>query len=242
MRMRTAFLPCVAFVAFWPGYAFALPVIFSDNFDGSSRIGSTLGNGWTESEASVSGVRVIDNPTTSALNDNVLELLSPRDTARFANSEVIASQLDLSTLGFGNMHLAFDWAPNDAYTSSDKLYIEWRTAGEDWTTVYEVELGIHGLGGNFTFYANDIAFGPEADNLSNFQFRFRTNASVLIDNVVLYDPPPTTDLDDPTDGDPQNPTGTGDPAGVPEPGTILVFGTGLAALGFGRRKRVQSKA
>src|SRR6185295_12326149 len=116
---------------------------------------------------------VIVNPLASDPYDYVLQL-------RGDLGETTVAQTELSSLGFGNMRLAFDWASSPDSDASGKLYIEWTTGREPWKTVYEIDLGGEGLGGRLGFTSEDVAFGPTADNLANIQFRFRADGNALI--------------------------------------------------------------
>ena len=51
------------------------------------------------------------------------------------------------------------------------------------------------------------------------------------------EPPSTTSSPTPTPTPPSSPTPTPTPPGVPEPASLLLFGTGLAAVGAGLRRR-----
>lgn len=127
-----------------------------------------------------------------------------------------ASQLALSTLGFENITISYTFDRLNA-EMADMLLVEYSTGGA-FTTA-----NMHALSGGGSVVNLSLA----ADNAAVFQFRFRTVVGTnfsgdnpdldgaLIDNVVVM----------------------GDRIVMPEPGTLALFGLGLAGLVVARRKK-----
>lgn len=180
--------------------------IFSDDFN--RGISDSVAAGWTEVESDAVDVSRAARATTD-------QLLQLRDNDPLA----IATQSGgISTVGFTNITLTYEWAPTNNTERGDFLWVEWRDGPVgSWT-----EIARHELIGPASFvFANWGIAG--AAGLSDFQFRFRAavnanNEGAYIDNVLL----------------------AGDPATglVPEPGTLVLLGLGLVGLGISRLRKV----
>src|SRR6185295_2392716 len=121
MRKQTyAFLTAAALLALGTSPASALPIIYQENFNAPGTTWWYQG-AWTQMHS------VIVNPLASDPYDYVLQL-------RGDLGETTVAQTELSSLGFGNMRLAFDWASSPDSDASGKLYIEWTTGREPWKT------------------------------------------------------------------------------------------------------------
>ena len=177
-------------------------VIFSDDFNRPDN--NTVGNGWTEIDSQNNDVKILNNRLR--LRDN--------DTTPDAQ----AAQLGLSTVGFENISLSYDWAPIGISDPGDKLIVQ-ISVGSGFTTI-----GTHFLGGAGGVFTSEFFSLPTfAYDTTPFKLRFRTNVTensngdregAFIDNVVL--------------------SGTQ----IPEPGTMAIFALGLAGLGYARRRKV----
>jgi hypothetical protein len=177
-------------------------VIFNDDFNRADS--NTVGNGWTEIDSQNNDVKILNNRLR--LRDN--------DTTPDAQ----AAQLGLSTFGYENITLSYDWAPIGISDLGDKLIVQIAIGGS-FTTIGTHFLG--GAGGVFT--SEFFALPAFAYDATPFQLRFRTNVTensngdregAFVDNVVL--------------------SGTR----IPEPGTMAMFAIGLAGLGYARRRKL----
>ncbi len=190
-------------------------VLFSDNFNRANS--STVGNSWAEHEEDADDV---------AISTNRLQLRDHQNPA----PDATASQF-ISTLGYNNITLSFDWAPIEVSDVGDSLFAEWRVGSSAWTMLG----GTFDLGGSTVFTsAGPLSLGNTADNLLSLEIRFRTlvtsgsngvEEGAFLDNVVV--------------------SGTAIAAqDVPEPLTLSLFGAGLMGTGFAalRRRRKAQKA
>ena len=188
-------------------------VIFSDNFNRSNS--NTVGNNWSEIEDS--------NHDVSIVSDRLM--LEDQDGNQFIDAA--ATQLSISTLGFQNITLTFDWAALTDADSSDLLIAEWRIGTGAWNTATGgTNLATLGLGGNGTFSGAGTLDLIGAANQSNIQLRFRTNVSdhnegAYVDNVVLSGNSITQQA-----------------TAVPEPASMTLFAAGLLGFGAMRRRRL----
>lgn len=183
-------------------------VIFEDNFQRPTS--NTVGNGWSEIEDDSNDVAI----TTFGGASRFVRL---RDSQSGIDAAI--SQLGgISTLNHINITLSYDWRPFSNSEGSDTLVVEWNLVsdGNSWNNV-----ATHGLGGSGTT-SSSFALGVNAANVTNLQFRFRTDTSenrstegAWLDNVVL----------------------SGDLSQIPEPGTISLLGLGLLGAGIARRRR-----
>ncbi len=190
-------------------------VLFSDNFNRANS--STVGNSWAEYEEDADDV---------AISTNRLQLRDHQNPA----PDATASQF-ISTLGYSNITLSFDWAPIEVSDVGDSLFAEWRVGSSAWTMLG----GTFDLGGSTVFTsAGPLSLGNLADNLLSLEIRFRTlvtpgsngvEEGAFVDNVVV--------------------SGTAITAqAVPEPLTLSLFGAGLMGTGFAafRRRRKAQQA
>jgi hypothetical protein len=188
-------------------------IIFSDNFTitGPRPAGDSVGNGWAETE--------------QQSNDVSLVVLSGTDGAmQIRDSSGLSAQLALSTLGFQNITVSYDWAPLENSDTGDLLIVEWRP-GNSGSFINLGTLDLGGTGGVFTS-VGPIALGPTANNISPLQLEFRVTVSngtpgdtegALVDNFVL----------------------SGDAiVAVPEPASLAVWGLlAIAGVAYGRRRK-----
>ena len=130
-----------------------------------------------------------------------------------------AEQLGLSTAGYENITLSFTWEGINTENFENFLMIEFDT-GSGYQALNGFFLGGVPILNGFDQTATAIDLDLAADNPGTFALRFlldaNNNNQVRIDNVVLE----------------------GDLIPVPEPGSLALFGLGLAGLGFARRRKV----
>lgn len=168
-------------------------VLFSDNFNRSDN--NTVGNGWVELEDDANDVAIWNN--------------SMRLRDYLPGNPDAASTNALSTAGYTDITLTFDWAASDNTESSDDLYVDWSSDGVTYHTLFHTGLGGSGF--------ESVSLGPLGiGGHDPFYLRFWTDVSqssewAAIDNVVL--------------------SGTAvvanNPSTVPEPGTLALFGLGI---------------
>lgn len=199
----------------WTASPASAAQIFSDNFNRSNN--NTVGNNWSEIEDSNHDVSIVSNRL----------MLEDEGGNQFIDAA--ATQLSISTLGYQNITLSFDWAALTDSDSSDLLIAEWRIGSGAWNTATGgTNLATLGLGGNGSFTGSGTLDLIGAGNQSNIQFRFRTNVSdhdegAYVDNVVLSGTAIST-------------------TPVPEPASLTLFGSGLLGLGAMIRRRRMAKA
>jgi PEP-CTERM motif len=191
--------------------------IFSDDFD--RGVSTSVGNGWTEVEgtgASAAADVSLVNRTASGL------VIGQQMQLRDNDPQAIASQLSgISTAGYTNIALAYDWAPTNNTESGDFLWVEWRNgSGGLWTGIAH-----HALLGPAAHTGESMAIAG-AGGLADFELRFRVavdanNEGAYVDNVSLSGVS----------------TAPGIANDVPEPGSFALAGLGLGLAAFlGRRK------
>jgi hypothetical protein len=199
----------------WTASPASAAQIFSDNFNRSNN--NTVGNNWSEIEDSNHDVSIVSNRL----------MLEDEGGNQFIDAA--ATQLSISTLGYQNITLSFDWAALTDSDSSDLLIAEWRIGSGVWNTATGgTNLATLGLGGNGSFTGSGTLDLIGAGNQSNIQFRFRTNVSdhdegAYVDNVVLSGTAIST-------------------TPVPEPASLTLFGSGLLGFGALIRRRRMAKA
>jgi hypothetical protein len=194
------------------GTALSAPAatIFGDDFE--RAISNSVGAGWTEDESDAVDVSVVSRSSGG-------QEMQLRDDDPLA----IASQLGgISTMGYANITLSYDWAPTNNTESGDFLWVEWRNGSVgSWA-----EIAHHALSGPgaHQFASWNIA---AAGGLDDFEFRFRVavdanNEGATIDNVLL--------AGNPVLASPIN--------NVAEPGSLALAGLGLGLLAFLARRKV----
>ena len=211
LHRRTA-QPALAFaLAAAMAPAMATP-IFSDDFN--RALSNTVGNGWQEVEGASPSAAADVSIVERSAGDNEMQV---RDN----DPNGIASQLaGISTLGYTNLTLAYDWAPTNNTEAGDLLFVEWRdgSAGS-WT-----QIAAHALLGT-GMHTSELWSLPDAAAVADFEFRYRVavnanNEGATIDNVVLSG------------------RRTADEAiAVPEPGSLALAGLGLCLLPWVARGR-----
>ncbi len=166
---------------------------------------NTVGNGWAEIEKSSNDVRVRNNE------------LRLRDTQ--SNQTDAAVLQNISTAGFTNIWLDFDWGTSGNTESTDKLHVSWDRNDGNWTTQWTTNLS-----GGSGFKSVNLNFLGAADDLSNFRLAFWTEVSYYneyakLDNIVLR----------------------GDAAPVPESATVALLGIGMVGLAGTEVRRRRNK-
>lgn len=173
------------------------------------RNSSTVGNNWYEIESASNDV---------AIHSGYLRL---RDNQAGIDAAVLQG---VSTFGYENITLDFSWGASNNTEPGDKLYVSWDLNDGNWTNIWQQNLGGSGFASVHLEFLGDNA---TAENQYNFRLRFYTEVNApseyaKIDDVVLAG---TTLISAGV-----NP--------VPEPTTVLLFGTGIAGLAaVVRRKR-----
>ncbi|MEI2782953.1 MAG: PEP-CTERM sorting domain-containing protein [Candidatus Competibacter sp.] len=194
-------------------------IIFEDDFERANN--NSAGSNWLEEvEAQSNDVAIFNNQLR--LRDNRFPQLI----------DAAASTISLSTVGYTNVEVIFDWSPWNSENSvipvgpfnnfgGDFLFVSWRSAsqGNNWT-----EAASYGLG-DIPNNPNTVTLGSGAAGISDLQIRLWTdvNISYLLDSVsfegALID----------------NFKVAGTP--VPEPTSMALLGIGLAGLGVLRRRK-----
>jgi len=177
-------------------------VIYTEDFNRADS--NTVGNGWHETGDQANDVAIVDS--TLMLRDNQAGV----DAAIWQN---------LSTSGYSDVSLTFDWAASMNTESNDTLNVSWRDASSSWQTIWSTSLG----GSDFATVLLDDIIGA-SDN-DSFELSFWTNVSwyneaAYLDNMIL--------------------AGTLNTANVPEPATMGLFGMGLLGMGLSLKKKKAS--
>lgn len=194
-------------------------IIFEDDFERANN--NSAGSNWLEEvEAQSNDVAIFNNQLR--LRDNRFPQLI----------DAAASTISLSTVGYTNVEVIFDWWALGSEDSSwplsffnnigpDFLHVSWRSAsqGNNWT-----QAASYGLG-DTPNNPNTVSLGSGAAGINDLQIRLWTdvNFSYFWDNVSL-------------DGaliDNFKVAGTP----VPEPASMALLGIGLAGLGALRRRK-----
>ena len=189
--------------------------IFSDDFD--RGVADGVGNGWSELESDAVDVSLIQRISGG-------QQLQIRDN----DPRAMASQLGgISTQGYTNIVLNYEWAPTNNTEAGDFLWVEWRNGpAGTWSEIAQHEL----IGPAAAQVASWTVAG--AEGLDAFEFRFRlvvnaNNEGATIDNVALAGERPGTS--------------TGTTQAVPEPAGTALAGLGLGLLGFFGRRRTTAR-
>ena len=171
--------------------------IFEDDFDrDNNRI---IGNGWSEIE---------DASNDVAIENDYLLL---RDQS--GQAEDAGAFNSISTVGFTDIGLSFDWRENGRNEGSEMFHVSW-SDGVTWTEVWSASID------NVTPFVSVDMNLTGAEGRTDFGLMLWTDGTngavegVRIDNVVLYGMDP-----------------------VPEPATMLLFGLGLLGLAGVSRKK-----
>jgi hypothetical protein len=110
----SAFLASLGLIAAAAGPAQAVP-IFSDDFTRADSL--TVGNGWTEVEASTDAIAIVSG-----------------EMAIGKNQDPISTQFLISTVGFEDIEFSYDWRSSGA-ESPDILTVSWSSDGVTFTTL-----------------------------------------------------------------------------------------------------------
>ena len=113
VKTRMTIFCSAALIALAIGAPSSAGIVFSDNFDHDNS--NIVRIGWAEIKATNNDVDIAGNRLQVRKNDG-----TPHDQA---------SQLALSTSGFENILLSYDWAPVGALETRDMLYVETSTGG-----------------------------------------------------------------------------------------------------------------
>ncbi len=185
----------------------AAGIIFYDNFNRPNN--NSVGHGWGEIE---------DEHNDVAIRNNYLRL---RDN-KFGVPDAAVYQ-GISTYGYQDIYLSFDWYASRNTEDNDYLYVSWDTGDEDDINLWEDKIVFsQPLDGRDSWHSYTIDFLPEVDNLHDFRLAIWTDVSFFnefakIDNVKLY--------------------GT---KAVPEPSTLVFVGVSLlSVLGIGRKRLIK---
>jgi len=183
--------------------------LFSDDFN--RPVSFTVGNGWTEDPAANAGIVTGGNP------DNAMLLAgNPESGPSF---DVIASHVNISTIGMTDIRFSFDWKGVAPADNLDRVFAAYSVnGGTDWINLTPIGLSL----GASDWVTAQYSISPNADNRSSLGIRFATfvnyaTEGVRIDNVSI--------------------TGA---AAIPEPEIYAMLGVGLGFMaGVGRRRKLQ---
>jgi MYXO-CTERM domain-containing protein len=209
--------------------------IFYDNFNraiGKTVGGPSNGDPWTESNVDKNDVAIVKGGFSGEKGDNALLIRESTDFAR---------QLSISTQGFSNIQLSFDWIALSPSESNDVLSVGWRIATSSVSVAPFEQLAVYGLGDRPPFWhsVSNLSLSG-ANNLGSppylqLQFRInvdKSNEGVKIDNVRV------TGTEIPVVFAQDNPAAA--IVMAPEPGSFAVWGllAFAAAVGGSRRRSV----